>query len=395
MKGNLLTYIVLFATAAMASSVLATGCKKPYAPKLVSSPTKYLVVEGIINSGDSTIFKLSRTVNLTSSLDSVAELNAQVTVEGNDGNNYPIPEVGHGEYAAPALGLDTTKQYRVMIKTADGKQYRSDFTASKSTPPIDSIGFSIQSKGLQLYVNTHDPKNSTRYYRWDYQETWQFHAKYESTYISNDTTIIPRTAAQQVYYCFHSDVSSSITLGSSARLQQDIIYQQPLTQIPSTSEKIETRYSILVKQYALTSDAFNYWQNLKKNTEQLGSIFDAQPSELTGNIHCITNPAEPVIGYISVGNVQQKRVFIDNTQLPHSWIPDYPYTCPFDTLLYCRGMSCINQVAQDLIPLPPAEQPLSPYYNAGVIAGYYATYKDCMDCTIRGTQVVPTFWKNE
>jgi hypothetical protein len=41
------------------------GCKKPYNPTVVSSPNHYLVVEGVIDVGDSvTVVKLSQTVNL-------------------------------------------------------------------------------------------------------------------------------------------------------------------------------------------------------------------------------------------------------------------------------------------------------------------------------------------
>jgi hypothetical protein len=49
-------------------------------------------------------------------------------------------------------------------------------------------------------------------------------------------------------------------------------------------------YYIKLSQYALSHDAYLFYQKLKKNTEQLGSIFDAQPSELSSNIHCVTDP---------------------------------------------------------------------------------------------------------
>ena len=75
--------------------------------------------------------------------------------------------------------------------------------------------------------------------------------------------------------------------------------------------------------------------NLKKNTEQLGSIFDALPSQINGNIHSATNPSEPVIGYISVGNVSSQRIFITKQQLPSSWIPTPTYLyCQIDSEYY-------------------------------------------------------------
>jgi len=57
------------------------GCKKIYAPPVISSDNSYLVVEGVINSGaDSTFIKLSRTVQLSSKVGTSPELNAIVII---------------------------------------------------------------------------------------------------------------------------------------------------------------------------------------------------------------------------------------------------------------------------------------------------------------------------
>jgi len=65
-------------------------------------------------------------------------------------------------------------------------------------------------------------------------------------------------------------------------------------------------YSIEVTQYALTPEAFTYWELLKKNTEQLGSIFDASPSSSLTNIAAI-NSKDLVIGYVSVSTTTKKE----------------------------------------------------------------------------------------
>jgi hypothetical protein len=379
--------------------ILGLACKKPYNPPVITAAGSYLVVEGVINPGtDSTFIKLSRTVNLSGKTAINPVPGAVLTIESNQNTSYPLTQSTKGNYVSPGLNLDQTRQYRLRIKTPDGKEYLSDFEQAKITPPIDSIGFNLlsgNSPGIQIYANTHDPNNNTRYYRWDYQETWQFHAKYQSQLISNGSAIIPRTFAQDVFTCFAGDTSTSIILGSSAKLQQDVIYQSPITQIPSTSEKIETKYSILLKQYALTNDAYAFWTNLKKNTEQLGSIFDAQPSQINGNIHCISNPLEPVIGYVSISTVQQKRVFITaNGQLPQTWFPSYPYSCQVDTDLFCQDLNCQNFVALFLIPAGSTEIPLIQIPPAPAPpAGYLASTLECIDCTLRGTKKQPSFWK--
>ena len=388
MKLRYLYTIVLLA-------VMTASCKKPYNPNLPAVQSNYLVVEGVINSGqDSTIIRLSKTVALKDSTKATPELNAQVTVESNQNGTYPLQELGNGKYVSPSLNLDISGKYRLHIRTQSGKEYISDFESVKTTPAIDSVGFIQQDSGIQLYVNTHDANNSTRYYRWDYTETWNFHAKYSSGYITNGTEIINRTPAQQIYTCFANHTSNDIVLGSSAKLTNDVIYQSPLTQIVSTSEKLETKYSILVKQYAFTKEEYNFWQNLKKNTEQLGSIFDSQPSEVPGNIHCVTNSSEPVLGYVGVTNIQQKRIFISKDQLPLTWQPVYPYQCGTDSLFF-RSFTGQNQVASFLIPLTSTQFAISAILDKrglGVL-GYTATGAQCADCTIRGTTTTPAFWK--
>jgi len=367
-------------------------CKKPYAPNIVSSNTSYLVVEGVINAGsDSTIIKLNRTVKLSDSVNHAPELSARVTVEGDQGSVYQLAEVGNGVYVSAGLNLDNSHKYHLHIITVQGKEYLSDYEDVKPTPPIDSVGYIVQANGIQLYVNSHDPNNNTRYYRWDYQETWNFHARYPAAYITDGKQLLYRTQAQQIYTCFAGEASSDILLGSTKTLIQDVVYQQPLTQINSTSEKLETRFSILVKEYALSADAYNFWQNLKKNTEQLGSIFDAQPSEVPGNIHCVTTPSEPVIGYVSVGTIQQKRIFISETQLPQTWSPTYPYNCELDTLLYANKGGQ-NDVALFLIPLGTTEFAVEPISSQNTTLGYLSTDAQCADCTIRGTTKIPSFW---
>jgi hypothetical protein len=364
---------------------LVIGCKKPYNPPAIAAVTNYLVVEGMIDTGaDSTIIKLSRTVSISSFAGSTPELHALVTVEDNQNNSYPINEIGNGEYASPPLGLTNTRLYRISIKTSNGETYLSNFVQPKQAPPIDSIGYKIQSNGVQVYLNTHDPANNTHYYLWQYGETYIFHSSFISYYkIVDSLPAFLSSTDPQIYQCWGHDTSSTIVLGSSAKLSQDVIYQAPITFLPSTSEKLESRYSILIKQSALTADAFNYYQLLKNNTENLGSIFSPQPSsELTGNIQCVNNPSEPVIGYLTAGTVSEKRVFIDNSNLPHwTTISFYDtYGCPFDTLRLNY-----SQLKYDYGGNPPEYYP--------IIAPNFAAPDICVDCTVRGTNIEPVFWK--
>ncbi|HTI60323.1 DUF4249 domain-containing protein [Mucilaginibacter sp.] len=363
------------------------SCRKPYSPKAISAgDVHYLVVEGVINPGsDLTIIKLSRTVKIDSKTSANPESNAQVAVESDDNGVYTLNENGPGQYTFAGLNLDNSRKYRLRIKTSNGEEYLSDLVDVKITPPIDSVGFNVLKDSLQVYVNTHDPTDKTRYYRWDFDETWQFHARYPSLYYSDGTKLLERDVNHNIYYCYGSDSSPDIVLGSTAKLSHDVVYEGQISMIRGTSEKVEREYSILLRQYALTEDGFKYWQILKKNTEQLGSIFAVQPSELTGNVHCISNPLLPAIGYVSICTVQSKRVFITNYSFPDTWQPIYPYTCGIDSIKTNLYDNLIRP-GSGLLALDP----IGDYRNP---SGYTATTVECADCTIRGTTTRPDFWK--
>jgi len=375
------------------------GCKKPYDPPAITNTSNYLVVEGIINSGsDSTVIQLSRTIPLSSTATPPPVTGATVSVQGDQNTSYPLNETVPGTYVAAGLNLDNSHKYRLSINTG-GEQYLSDFVPVLNSPPIDSVTYTVASNGVNIFSNTHDPTNTVNYYRWDFQETWIFHSNYNSSFYSNGDTVLSRNASQEIYTCWGNDASSTIILNSSAKLKSAVIANNPIAFVPSTSGKFTQEYSILVRQYALTGDAYNFWVNLKKITEQLGSIFDAQPSEINGNIHSVTNPAEPVIGYISVGATSSKRIFIRDQQVP-AWPQNLPF-CTIDTFLYKYypqgSTQAVNQVNEYINYLKGATDPEIPVSSigppGGLPIGYSASTPQCVDCTLRGTNIQPSFWQ--
>jgi len=379
-------------------AILSVGCKKPYNPAVINSPRSYLVVEGAISTNDTTIIMLSRTVNLSAGTTVNPVRAAALTVESDNGSTYPVIEsTTPGTYKLYSGPLDITRKYRLRIKTTDdNKEYLSDFSPVKISPPIDSIGFNLINTGLRIYANAHDATNNTRYYRYSYEETWRFTARYSSNWVSDHVSdVMPRPTDQLVYFCFTGTKSSTILLTSTAKLKNDEVYQLPIIDIPATSEKIELRYSILLRQYALSADAYKFWSLLKTNTEQLGGIFDAEPTQLVGNIHNTADPSDVVIGYIDAGSVAKKRVFIDASQLPDTWRATYPYGCSVDTEYYSHPKTGGNDVLQVLVP--EIEIPLIGLVtpNSYKPYAYTASTRECADCSIRGVTKQPDFWVNK
>jgi hypothetical protein len=368
---------------ALPISILAiaviSGCRQTYEPPIVKNPPGYLVVEGLIetNGADSTFFTLSRTVPFSDTSAYAPERGATVTIEDSTGNSYPLTEINAGTYAYPPYPFGNNTKFRLHIFTGTRDEYASGYVPLVSNPPIDSISW-IRSEdplhyGVTIFASTHDPQNNTRYYRWSCNETWQFHVKYEANLAFVNNTVVPFT--DTFYMCWKSDNSTSIALASSTQLAQDVIHEAPLLLVPLNSQKLQVEYSVLVNQYALTKEGFNWWQIMKKNTEEIGTIFGVQPSANIGNIHCLTDTAQKVIGFVGGCNTQKKRIFITNEQvLPWNYEDD----CPYITV----GRRDIPQFISSGYLL----------YQMNGLA-YNVAHNYCVNCTLLGTNKQPSFWQ--
>lgn len=355
------------------------GCIDPYEPPVIGEDHRFLVVEGFITSDDgASHIRLSRTARLADSAMIMPERNAQLQLEGEDQSLQRLQDNGGGLYSISQLKLQEGLNYRLRIHTANGAEYLSDPIKVKRTPPIDSLSWSRSAEGVQIYVSTHDPENATTYYLWDYKETWEFDASYFSTLEYIEGQIVPRDYEKNIYTCWQYDQSRNLFLGSSAKLSEDIIYKHPLGFVPAASWKLSKKYSVQVRQYALSKEAFEYFQQMKKNSELGGSIFAPQPTELSGNMHNLNNPGEPVIGYVGAYTVQEHRMYIEKNE-----VPDWGY----------KSQCELINVPPDSIDYFFGDLNFMPLY-LDMATGTYPSSKDwCADCTLSGSPDKPDFWE--
>ncbi len=365
--------------------ILSFNCKEPYAlPAKAVQNSNFLVVEGNISVGfDSTVIRMSRSKPLNDSTVSQPELGAHVIVETDAGGSFPLQELGDGGYGIAAIPSGGgSEKYRLNITTSAGSQYLSDYVESKQTPPIDSVNWVQLADGVHIYVNAHDDKNLSKYYKWDNIETWQYHAPFASQYTYSNGAYIPRNPSQLIYTCWRTITSSNISIESTAKLSSDIVYRKELMFIPASNEKIGVEYSILVKQTCLTAQGFNYWDVLNKNTESLGSLFDALPSQQASNIHSASNAAEVVVGFISAATTQQQRIFISKQQLTNWAYPPGPYSV-CDTIHLDNPQATLLLNNGSYIPID----------KLTIVGPYYGTTVECVDCRLKGgVTAKPSFW---
>jgi hypothetical protein len=370
------------------SAVLIAGlaaCRQSYNPPAIQAPNSYLVVDGFINTGrfTATTFNLNRTHNLNDSTTiGIPELRARFSIVGNHGDRYPLTDTANtGVYTSAPLNLDTTQQYSIAITTGDGRNYTSDAVPCKQSPPIDSLFWS-QPGDLTIYTATHDPAGNSRYYRYDFTETWQHNAELIAFWTLVNNQVAPTDSTNENWYCWSSAQSTRVLITTSVALGQDLISAFPVITIPLGDPRVAVEYSILVRQYVLTEDAYNYWQLIEKTSQNVGTLFDLQPTQLIGNIHCITNPSEPVIGYLSASSVAQQRLFIADSVLT-GWVnPISPPECHLGAAPY----------SFTIYPAyPVTDTSVGPYYFSG--SNMITAPRSCLDCRYQGgTRIKPSFW---
>ena len=370
--------------------LLLGGCVRPYEPKVAEAAKSYLVVDGFINSQGVTAIKLSRTLGLAAGTKPNPEIKANAYLADDAGNRYALAESPAGTYTSASLTLNAARQYQLRLTTATGQTYFSDFVAVKTTPPIDAIDWKFGPGGVQLYLSAHDDKNQTTYYRWSYEETWLFTSAFYSHVSFDKATGTYAKRTDDIYHCWTTVNSTLINLGNTAKLSQDILADYPLLFIADNSPKLRYRYSILVQQHAQSADEYHYWEALKKNTESIGSLYDALPTQLTGNVHALGDATEPVLGFVGAHSVTEKRIFIDRSEipLPPGWVYDTGYqSCGVVPTEFDFFDAKANFSTPNYMPIDPA------YDKAGMQSGYIGASPSCVDCRLRGTNVKPSFWQ--
>jgi hypothetical protein len=364
---------------------LLGSCVDKYVPEAISEPQRSLVVDGSINlTGVSTV-RLARTRNLSAGTVTSVESKASVAILDEAGNRYPLTEQAAGTYASASLTLDPSHQYQVQLRTAAGRDYASDLVPASASPTIDNVAWEVTPTGIQILASSHAATTATRYYRWTYQETWEFYSAYQSDYDYVNGKIVPRT--ENINHCWHNEESHTILLSNNTQLSQNVLSRFPLTTLATNSERLGSKYSILVQLHALSADEFSYWDKLRKNTESLGTLFDPLPSQLSGNVHCLSDASELVLGYVGAGGVAEGRIFIARADLPRS-ISNAPFINPYkgctadtvkvgDTSFYFGGGA--------YVPIFPANNYMPP-------TAYSAGKPECVDCRLRGTNIKPSYW---
>jgi hypothetical protein len=362
--------------------LLLNSCISQFIPQ-TNEDKNILVVEGLItDQPDTNTIKLSKSFPL--GIRSVANplKGCIVTISDDLGNTFSFKETVAGTYVTDPAKFQGVigRFYTLHINTNvsnNNHNYESFPVEMKPVPPIDSVyyekkiikesyGDTPSQEGCQVYLNTHDPADQCKFYKWEYSETWEFQLPY---WVPNRI-------------CWISNNSNVINIKNTSSLKEARIDRYPLNFISNLTDRLNIKYSILVNQYSLNEDEYLYWEKLQNISEEVGGLYDIIPYSIPNNLYCLDDPNETVLGYFSVSASSSKRIFIKDN---FAGLINLYTNCIADTIYEGEPSPYpdFNYWVIIDVRLPPP-----PYKVLTLLNG-------CADCTLRGTKEEPVFWNED
>ncbi|MGW8314166.1 MAG: DUF4249 domain-containing protein [Bacteroidales bacterium] len=375
--------------------LLAGGCIERYFPEEEEVKVGILVV-----SADLTDMEGLQTITLSRStpLDFPsfdAEANCFVQVEREDASSVLFAERVPGIYEGfvEEHWLVTGSACRLQIITPEGERYESSFETLHPAVGIDSLYFNnefhpttdpaVTEEGVRFCLDFEINRDAARYLRWKLIETWEMHNPEFSSrrMVDTDRRMKPVPDSVDNPICWITMEVPEIFTRDLGGVSGSRYRAMPLNFVSTETQRLHHRYSLLVQQYSLGAEAFRYWDELGKNIQGKGTLFDTQPSLTPSNICNVDDEEEPVIGYFSVAGVTERRIIVQ--EIPGLTIRDDPDFCVLGPFPYNIG-----QFADELLPC----------YIAGIMIDgdevLGSVPRRCIDCReYRGsTTVPPEYW---
>jgi hypothetical protein len=366
-----------------------TSCRTPYDPEIPSGEVRVLVVEGYLDTeGMKSELKLSRAVPLSSTKSSSPETGAKISLKNKAGGEFPLVEKGSGTYIFQR-DIDEKQTYVLEIILKNGERYLSEDLNPVLTPEILDGGFKRDEDGVEVFVSTKGNSEADDFL-WTFEETWIYRPRIRTSYIyvADLKDVTTRKESEQNSLCFKTELSPNIVLETSSRFQDQVVFQKTVTEIPKGNERIMERYSILISQKGIASKDVPFWETLKKNTEDIGSIFSPLPSLIGGNIKSQDSSNQPVIGQVSLGVIRQKRIFINLSDVsPWNYIDPKFNDCVIGEEAVLRANYQAAFGNGSVVPVRELMQ-------GTTIIGYFPSSRRCTDCTLYASPVKPEFWED-
>jgi len=284
---------------------------------------KLLVVDGkLTTSGEDQFLRLSETAEVGRSDNFPPVSGALVTLRDDLGNSMNYEEIQPGRYRLNAGAIQGTsgRTYTLRIEVA-GKIYESKPEVMPQSIEADSSFFAIANQRfLYVYSSVKIPADLLQgpFLKWRIDNVYQISEIYCGPFDPTDVCYVKQTFSNQLLPILDG---SLLARGETAR---------PFVAVKEADKTFGEVVYFNLYMETLTPDAFKYWSKVSLLLTQSGSIFDAPPGAIRGNVVNTQNPEELVLGYFYAAPEDTTRVkvlasdFLPHTINPYCGVPGFP-----------------------------------------------------------------------
>lgn len=387
--------------------------------------------DSTVNVEEERLFVANGGIPFPNGLKPILESDAVVRVEDDKGNSYDFTESSPGVYESVEIfkALPGTT-YNLAVKTKDNQEYASNSVPSQSTSKIDNIYAERLTdgqgrEGVGIFADASFDENKNKLLRYTYEETYKIIApqwtafefdiiRSETEFILDslsgdvlevlypDVQLVPRAREERV--CYKTDPSSQEILVDVNNLSSNSSTRNLVRFISRENPILSHRYSILLKQYLVSTVSFQFYERLKGFSSSASLFSQVQPGSLEGNVLDVNGNTQ-VIGYFDVSSEVSTRLFFNYEDFfPGEDLPKYfgvidcdgtlsppipnperdgppsPFgPCPFP-LVDRIDRELVEYFGSNFDPPPTCEGP------------YLVVNTICGDCNVVGTNIKPEFW---
>ena len=387
--------------------LICYGCKEAFELDTIDFESVLVVESTLSDELKNQEIRLSRTSTLEGN-EILVENNAEVWVENSQNQIYNFSQNDDGIYVSDTqFKVEQDVAYSLSVTTQDGREYVSSETylAPKSTI-TDLYAEVIEQNnvnGIQVFVDGSDPSGEGEYFKYEYEETYKIvvpnHSQFDAKVINQvqtaggqeyDIEITPREQEERV--CYTSQSSTGIRQTTTNDLGMNQVSRFPLRFIEADNIRIIQRYSILVKQYTQSLEAYTFYKTIEDLSNVESILSENQPGYVAGNIRSLQSTDEKVLGYFELSPVTTRRIYFNylDFDLPQ---PSYFYDCDIqiydyeDNTAQDGDLNERNMLAQ---LLNTADYKLISQNGTE----YRIVNPECGDCTSFSSNVKPEFWED-
>ncbi len=364
------------------------ACIEPFFAE-IEEETKIITIEGsLIKGNDVQTIIISTTTSLVNQK-FIPVRGCDVKVIDELNNSFTFDENVDGTYS---LAIDDTdlvydRQYRLNIVTPTGGKYESEYEILNRSVAVDTVYYEVEERietytgdymeGVQFYIDIRAEDSTSRYFRWNLSETYEYTTGGPISYFFFDTSLepIPPRNIWAVFRCWITEDIQGLYLSNTINLTINEKRKIPLQYVSAKTDRLKIKYSLLVTQYTMNEGAYNYWEQNKIATQEPGGLYTQQPSRPLTNLYSVNDSDERVLGYFWASSRSEQRIFVPriNSLNVHDKICELHV---FDILEDGEG------------PFPIYVR-VDEETGAQMVGNPY-----CFDCTLRGGSTTkPDFWK--